>query len=190
MFVNNLLNDTTTWSWSYGSWIYNCMCNQYLSPLKLWVRMQLMAWCTRSLLCNKVCQWFPTVRWFSLDTPVSSTNKTDRHEITEILLNTITLALLYITLSFTSKYVLICDKYKIKMLIITIFTVAAEWGEWINGICSVTCDTGKHNRTRQCGNSAPTASCTGDSWEITTCDPGPCAINGVFLICLLFMEFF
>jgi hypothetical protein len=26
-----------SWSWSYGSWIYNYLCNQYLSPLKLWV---------------------------------------------------------------------------------------------------------------------------------------------------------
>jgi hypothetical protein len=26
------------------------------------------------------------VRWFSLDTPVFSTNKTDRHDISEILL--------------------------------------------------------------------------------------------------------
>ena len=38
------------------------------------------------------------VRWFSLDTPISSTNKTDRHDIPEILLkvalNTITLTLL------------------------------------------------------------------------------------------------
>jgi len=24
-------------SWSYGSWIYNYLCNQCLSPLKLWV---------------------------------------------------------------------------------------------------------------------------------------------------------
>jgi len=22
-----------SWSWSYGSWIYNSLCNQYLSPL-------------------------------------------------------------------------------------------------------------------------------------------------------------
>jgi hypothetical protein len=29
---------------------------------------------------------FATGRWFSLGTPVSSTNKTDRHDITEILL--------------------------------------------------------------------------------------------------------
>ena len=34
-------------------------------------------------LCDKVCQWLATGRWFS---PVSSTNKTDRHDITEILL--------------------------------------------------------------------------------------------------------
>ena len=25
-------------SWSYGSWIYNYLCNQCLSPLKLWVQ--------------------------------------------------------------------------------------------------------------------------------------------------------
>ena len=27
------------WLYSYGSWIYNYLCNQYLSPLKLWVRI-------------------------------------------------------------------------------------------------------------------------------------------------------
>ena len=39
-------------------------------------------------LCDKVCQWLVTGRWFSMGTPpmVSSTNKTDRHAITEILL--------------------------------------------------------------------------------------------------------
>ena len=34
-------------------------------------------------LCNKVCQWLATDRWFY---PVSSNNKTDRHDIAEILL--------------------------------------------------------------------------------------------------------
>jgi hypothetical protein len=37
-------------------------------------------------LCDKVSQWLVTGRWFSLGIPVSSTNKTDRHDITEILL--------------------------------------------------------------------------------------------------------
>jgi len=35
---------------------------------------------------DKVCQWLTTGRWFSPGTPVSSTNKTDYHDITEILL--------------------------------------------------------------------------------------------------------
>ena len=45
-------------------------------------------------LCDKVCQWLATGRWFSPGTPVSFTNKTDCHNIAEILLkvalNTIT----------------------------------------------------------------------------------------------------
>jgi hypothetical protein len=45
-------------------------------------------------LCDDVCQCLAADRWFSPGTPVFSTNKTDRHDITEILLkvasNTIT----------------------------------------------------------------------------------------------------
>jgi len=37
-------------------------------------------------LCGKVCQWYVEGRWFSLGTPVSSTNNTDRHDIAETLL--------------------------------------------------------------------------------------------------------
>jgi hypothetical protein len=70
--------------WSYGSWIYNCLCNQCLSPLMLWVRISIRARCT--ILCDKVCQWFATGWWFSPGPTVSSINKTDRHDITEILL--------------------------------------------------------------------------------------------------------
>jgi hypothetical protein len=46
-------------------------------------------------LCDKVCQLLATGRWFSPGPPVSSANKTDRHDIIEILfkmvLNTITI---------------------------------------------------------------------------------------------------
>ena len=35
-------------------------------------------------LCDKVCQWLATGRWASPGPPVSSTNKTDCHDITEI----------------------------------------------------------------------------------------------------------
>ena len=67
--------------WSYGSWIYNHLCNQCLSPVMVWVRISIRARCTT--LCDKVCQWLTTGQWFS---PISSTSKTDRHDITEILL--------------------------------------------------------------------------------------------------------
>jgi hypothetical protein len=48
-------------------------------------------------LCDNVCQWLAAGCWFSPGTPVSFTNKTDRHDITEIFLkvvvNTISLSL-------------------------------------------------------------------------------------------------
>jgi hypothetical protein len=53
---------------------------------ELWVRTPFMARCTRYNMIksrDKVCQWLTTGRWFS---PVSSTNKTNRHDITEIYL--------------------------------------------------------------------------------------------------------
>ena len=39
-----------------------------------------------TMLCDNVCQWLATGPWFSQSTLVSSTNKTDCHDITEILL--------------------------------------------------------------------------------------------------------
>jgi hypothetical protein len=73
-----------SWPWSNNSWIYNYLCNQWLSPLMLWVRFSIRARCT--ILCDKVFQWLATSRLFSPGPPVSSTNKTDVHDITEILL--------------------------------------------------------------------------------------------------------
>ena len=71
-------------SWSYGSWIYNYLWNQCLSPLKLWDWTLFMARCTRY-----------NIMWSSLSVACdrsvvfsrysgSSTNKTDHHDITEI----------------------------------------------------------------------------------------------------------
>ena len=73
-----------SWPWSYGSWIYNYLCNRCLSPLMLWVRISIRSRCTT--LCDKVCQWLATDRWFSPGSPISSTYKTDRHDITVIML--------------------------------------------------------------------------------------------------------
>jgi hypothetical protein len=75
-----------SWSWSYGSWIYNYVCNN------LWIRIPFRRGVLDTTLCDKICQWLATGRWFS---PVSSTNKTDRTDITErllkVVLNTIIL---------------------------------------------------------------------------------------------------
>ena len=35
------------WSWPYGSWIYNYLCNQCLPLLKLWVSTPFMTKCTQ-----------------------------------------------------------------------------------------------------------------------------------------------
>jgi len=36
---NLQLVEGLSWSWEYSSWIYNCLCNQCISPLKLLVRI-------------------------------------------------------------------------------------------------------------------------------------------------------
>ena len=43
-------NKGLSWWWSSSSWIYNYLCNQCLSPLKLWVRTPFMARCTRYIM--------------------------------------------------------------------------------------------------------------------------------------------
>jgi hypothetical protein len=77
----------SSWPWSYGNWIYNYLCNQCPSPLMLWVRILIRERCTT--LYDKVCQWLATGLWFSPSPPVSSINKTDHHDVTEILLKVV-----------------------------------------------------------------------------------------------------
>ena len=76
-------------------------CHHCLSPLMLWVRIPLRIGVLDTPLCDNICQWLAAGRCFSPGTRVSSTNKTDRHDITDILLkvslNAITLIYLYIT---------------------------------------------------------------------------------------------
>ena len=67
-------------------WIYNYLCNQCLPPLTLWVQILLRRGVLDTTLGDKVCHCLATGRCFSPGTPVSSTNKTDHHEITDILL--------------------------------------------------------------------------------------------------------
>jgi hypothetical protein len=92
-----------SWSWSYGGWIYNYLCNQYLSPQRLWVRIPLRQGVIDTTLCDKVCQWLAAGRWSSPGTLVFSTNKTNRYDITEILLK-VTLKIDKINLLLWLKY--------------------------------------------------------------------------------------
>ena len=48
------------------------------------VRISIRARCIT--LCDEVCQWLETGRWYSSGPLVSSTYKTDHHDITEIFL--------------------------------------------------------------------------------------------------------
>ena len=101
-----------SWSWSYGSWIYNYLLNPHKS-----CEIESCSWrgVLDTTLYDKVCQWLAAGRWFSPGTPVSSTNKTDRHNATEILLkvalNTITLTQILMPMNkkyFYSNRILCC----------------------------------------------------------------------------------
>jgi len=76
----------TSWSGWYGKRIYNYLCNQCLSPLTLWVQITPRRGVLDTAPCDEVCQWLVVDRWFSLGTLVSSTKKTDCHDIAEISL--------------------------------------------------------------------------------------------------------
>ena len=86
-----------SWSWLYCIWINN------LPMLSLPITTEVNLNPSHGelySLCDKVCQWLAASLWFSPGTTVSSTNKTDRHDISEILLkvalNTITSPLFFI----------------------------------------------------------------------------------------------
>jgi len=73
----------TSWSWWYGSWINNYLCNQCLSSTRLWGRNPLITRCTRY-----------NIMWKSLSvsccrSAISSTNTTDLHDITATLLKVV-----------------------------------------------------------------------------------------------------
>ena len=53
-----------SWSWLYGGWIYNYLCNQCISLLKLWVWISWRG-VLYTTLCDEVCQCLATGLWFS-----------------------------------------------------------------------------------------------------------------------------
>jgi hypothetical protein len=70
-------------------------------------RISIRARCTT--LCDKVCQLLTTVRWFSPGHPVSSTNTTNRHNITEILLK-VALSTIKQTKTYKYTYCIQCQQ--------------------------------------------------------------------------------
>jgi hypothetical protein len=110
--VFEMWNEGSLWSWSYGSWVYICVCNLCLSPIKLWVRFSLMSMCTwYNFICySPVCQstWqtyllimYSVRSWFS---PC----KTDCGEIIEISLKVVS------NISLISFYIF-CFKVEINL---------------------------------------------------------------------------
>ena len=82
--VNYMLRNTfTNWYTHKKNWIVYILRTKYTKK-RHW---NIQTLCTRcNIICDKVCHWLATGRWFSPGTPVSSTNKTDRHDIAKILL--------------------------------------------------------------------------------------------------------
>ena len=107
---------------------YNYLCSQCLSLLMLWVRISIRT--RRTTLCEKVCQWLETGRWSS---PVSSTNKTDHHDITEILLK-VALTTIKQTGHFFILYhyhIFKTNLIKIISLIYSVYWYVASWEKYL-----------------------------------------------------------
>ena len=122
-------------SWSYCSWIYNYLCNQCLSSLSCEFEPRSWRGVLDTALCDKVYLWLATGQW------VSSTNKIDHHDITEILLKVINQCVLWQLLKFwstgTFKWILSyspicfywswCNTLKLLSLIIVSFCIVVNY---------------------------------------------------------------
>ena len=82
------------------------VCNQCLLQLQLDVPIMLSQGLLDTTLCYKVCLLLAAGRCFSLGTLVSCTNKTDHHDIAEILLK-VALNTIALTLTLNKNSVLI-----------------------------------------------------------------------------------
>ena len=104
-----------SWSSSYGSWTFAiCAYHPYSCEFEPGSWRGVLD----TTLCDKVCQWLATGRWFSPGTSISSTNKTDRHDASEILLQ---VALYTINLGVFKLYEITTRKshYTLWMLILS-----------------------------------------------------------------------
>jgi len=113
-----------SWSWSFGSWIYGYLCNQCPLPLMLWVRIPLNWGVLDTALCDIVCQWLAAGQWFSSGTLLSSTNKTDSHDITELVLKVALNAIIGISFQDICTYTKVVKSMRIiiffKLLVLSV----------------------------------------------------------------------
>ena len=134
----------TRYSWSRGcrgrgrdrmvvGFITSYLCNQYLSPLRLF---ESYSWrgVVDTTLSDKVCRWVAASQWFSLGTQVFFTNKTYLLDITEILLK---VALSTITLIHITEVLLKIplSTHNIKLSIVKfcdLISNSARWEEHVN----------------------------------------------------------
>jgi hypothetical protein len=104
--VSHSLLKWSSWLWSHSDWIYSYLCNQSLLPVPVRIPFKAMRcryhimWSNLSVTCNRSVV-FPV-------TPISSINKIDRQDISDILLkaslNTISLILLLSNYFRTKRY--------------------------------------------------------------------------------------
>jgi hypothetical protein len=78
-----LIHKLTNITWPQNHCI--SICTVQCFPLEIQKTMRILD----TTLCNNVCQWLATGRWFSQGAPVSCTNKTDSNDIAEILLKVV-----------------------------------------------------------------------------------------------------
>ena len=76
---NSSVRQGASWSWSLNSWIDNYLCSQCLSPLNLWFQPRWWRDLLDTTLCDNVCQWLATGRWFSLSGVVQQYNWPPRY---------------------------------------------------------------------------------------------------------------
>jgi hypothetical protein len=84
-YKHNELMFHNVWSSSFQNGLFTLIRFLYLVLLSKTGMLRFIS-TMHTTLRDKACQWHATSRWFSSGSLFSSTNKSDRHDITEILL--------------------------------------------------------------------------------------------------------